>query len=221
MDFIEQLPLSEGYTDILVVVDWLTKQALFIPTIRSLNAAMLVELFIKHVFSKHGIPSHVISDRGMEFVSKFFRSLANALDMKLHFTSGYHPEADGQTKHTNQTLEQFLRIYCNYQQLDWLRLLLLAKFVYNNMPLSTIGVSPFYANKGYHPKIHLQVENNAQTVEANSFVTDLRVVHNDLRKAIEDMQHRYQLSVDKRRTLAPKIEVGNCVFILAKFIKST
>jgi len=86
MDFIEQLPLSEGYTDILVVVDWLTKQALFISIIRSLNAAMLVELFIKHVFSKHGVPSHVISDQGMEFVSKFFRSLANALDMKLYFT---------------------------------------------------------------------------------------------------------------------------------------
>jgi len=148
---------------------------------------MLAELFIKHVFSKHGVPSHITSDRGTEFVSKFFRSLANALDMKLHFTSGYHLEADGQTKHTNQTLEQFLRIYCNYQQSDWSRLLPLAEFVYNNTPSSTTGVSPFYANKGYHPKMHLQVENNAQTAEANTFVTDLRVVHDDLRKRIEDM----------------------------------
>ena len=120
MDFIEQLPLSEGYTDILVVIDQLTKQALFIPTIRLLDAAMLAELFIKHVFSKHGVPSHIISNRGTEFVSKFFRSLANALDMKLHFTSWYHPEANGQTECTNQTLEQFLRIYCNYQQSDLL-----------------------------------------------------------------------------------------------------
>ena len=142
MDFIEQLPPSGGYMDILVVVDWLTKQVLFIPTVRSLNATMLAELFIKHVFSKHGIPSHVTSDWGTEFVSKFFRSLANALEMRLHFTSGYHPEADGQTKRTNQTLEQFLRIYCNYQQLDWLWLLPLAKFVYNNTPSSTTGVSP-------------------------------------------------------------------------------
>jgi len=62
---------------------------------------MLAELFIKHVFSKHGIPSHVISDRGTEFMSKFFRLLANALEMRLHFTSGYHPEADGQTEYTN------------------------------------------------------------------------------------------------------------------------
>jgi len=89
------------------------------------------------------------------------------------------------------------------------------------MPLSTTGVFPFYANKGYHPKMHLQVENNAQTMETNSFVTDLRVVHNNLRKAIENTQRRYQLSTDKRRTPAPKIEVGNCMFILAKFIKST
>ena len=118
MDFIEQLPLSNGYTDILVVVDRLTKQAIFIPTTRSIDATGLAQLFIENVFSKHGTPSHVTSDRGVEFVSKFFKSLANRLDMKLHFTSGYYPEADGQTERTNQTLEQFLRIYCNYQQSD-------------------------------------------------------------------------------------------------------
>jgi len=65
------------------------------------------------------------------------------------------------------------------------------------------------------------VENNTQTAEANSFVADLRVVHDDLRKAIEDMQCCYQLSADKGRIPAPKIEVSDYVFILAKFIKST
>jgi len=151
MDFIEQLPPSEGHTDILVVVYRLTKQVIFIPTVRSINAVLLAELFIKHVFSKHGVPSHVTSNQGIEFVPKFFKSLASALNMKLHFTLGYHPEANGQTEHTNQTLEQFLRIYCNYQQSDWSRLLPLAKFTYNNTPSSTTGISPFFANKGYHP----------------------------------------------------------------------
>jgi len=91
----------------------------------------------------------------MEFMSKFFRALANALDMRLHFTSGYHPVADGQTEHTNQMLEQFLRIYCNYQQLDWAQLLPLAKFTYNNTSSVTTGISFFFANKGYHPQIKL------------------------------------------------------------------
>jgi len=97
----------------------------------------------------------------------------------------------------------------------------LAEFVYNNTPSSTTGISPFYANKGYHPKMQLQVENNARITEADSFVTDLRLVHDNLKRAIEDAQRRYQIPADKRRTPAPKIEVGDCVFILARFIKST
>jgi hypothetical protein len=63
-----------------------------------------------------------------------FGPLRKALDMTLHFTSGYHPEGDGQTKHVNQTLKQYLRVYCNYQQDNWLYFLPLAEFVYNNAP---------------------------------------------------------------------------------------
>jgi IS30 family transposase len=108
MDFIEQLPDSEGFTAILVVVDRFTKQALFIPTHDTITSTQLAELFIIHVFSKHGAPSHVTSDWGSKFVSRFFRSLEKALNMKLHFTSGYHLEGDGQTEGVNQTLEQYL-----------------------------------------------------------------------------------------------------------------
>jgi len=93
----------------------LTKQAIFTPTQRLIDANSLADIFMKNVFSKHGVPVHVTSDRGTEFVSRFFKLLALALDMKLHFTSGYHPKADSQTK---QTLEHYLRIYCNYQQSD-------------------------------------------------------------------------------------------------------
>ena len=108
MDFIEKLPMSDGSDTILVIINHLTKQSIFILTVNTITSPMLVKLFILHVFSKHGVPSHVTSDHGMEFVSAFFRSLSKVLDMKLHFTSGYHPEGDGQTEHANQTLEQYL-----------------------------------------------------------------------------------------------------------------
>jgi RNase H-like domain found in reverse transcriptase/Integrase zinc binding domain len=108
MDFIEQLPDSEGFTAILVVVDRFSKQALFIPTHDTITSAQLAELFIIHVFSKHGVSSHVTSNRGSKFMSRFFRSLGKALNMKLHFTSEYHPEGDRQTECVNQTLEQYL-----------------------------------------------------------------------------------------------------------------
>jgi len=101
MDFIEQLPSSSGFTAILVVIDRLSKQARFIPTHDTITSPKLAQLFLLHVFAKHGVPTHVTSDRGSEFVSHFFRSLGKALDMKLHFTSGYHPEGDGQTEQAN------------------------------------------------------------------------------------------------------------------------
>jgi len=82
----------------LVVVDRLSKQALFIPTHVMITSDQLVQLFVIHVFSKHSVLSHVTSDQGSEFISHFFWSLGIALDMKLHFTSGYHPEGDGQTE---------------------------------------------------------------------------------------------------------------------------
>jgi len=89
--------------------------SIFIPT-HNTTSANLTKLFILHVFSKHGVPSHVTSDQGSDFVSCFFKSLIKALDMKLHFTSGYHPKGNGQTEHVNQRLEKYLRVYCNYQQ---------------------------------------------------------------------------------------------------------
>ena len=158
MYFIEQLPASSSYTAILVVIDRLTKQSIFIPTHDTITSAQLTQLFVLHVFSKHGVPSHVTSNRGSEFVSHFFRSLGKALDMKLHFTSRYHPEGDGQTECTNQTLEQYLRVYCNYQQDNWSDLLPLAEFAYNNAPSTTTGISPFFANKGYHLNISIHPE---------------------------------------------------------------
>jgi len=114
MDFIEKLLSSSRFDTILVIVNWLTKQAIFIPAHDTITSVDLVHLFVLHVFSKYSIPFHVTSNRGLEFVSNFFWSLDTALDMQLHFTSGYHPEGDGQTKHMNQTPEQYLYVYCNY-----------------------------------------------------------------------------------------------------------
>ena len=94
----------------------------------------LTRLFVLHVFSKHNVSSHVTFNRGSKFVSNFFYSLGITLDMWLHFTSGYHPEDDGQTKCTNQTLKQYLHVYCNYQQDNWSELLPLIEFAYNNAP---------------------------------------------------------------------------------------
>jgi len=127
MDFIEKLPSSSGFDTILVIVDRLSKQAIFVLTHDTITSAELARLFVIHVFSKHRVLSHITSDRGLEFVSHFFCSLGTTLDMRLHFTSGYHPETNGQAERTNQTLEQYLCVYCNYQQNNWSELLPLVR----------------------------------------------------------------------------------------------
>ena len=196
MDFIEKLPSSSGFDTILVIVDRLTKQAIFIPAHDTITSTDLARLFVLHVFSKHGVPSHVTSDRGSEFVSNFFQSLGTALDMWLHFTSGYHPEGDGQTECTNQTLEQYLCVYCNYQQDNWSELLPLAEFAYNNAPSATTGVSPFFANKGYHPNITVHPEHNIASSRARDFAIDLDELQSTLKAEISAAQQCYQKSAD-------------------------
>src|SRR5260370_15978611 len=88
MDFIKHLPLFDGFSAILVVVDHLTQQSLFIPTHDTINSPQLTQLFLTNVFSKHGVPSHVTSDQYTAFISHFFCSLSKLLQMQLHYTSG-------------------------------------------------------------------------------------------------------------------------------------
>lgn len=177
LDFIEELPSSNRFTAILVIIDWAFKQAIFIPTHDIITSEQLAQLFFIHVFSKHGVPSHVTSDWGSEFVAHFTRVLTQTLNMELHFTWRHHPEADGQTERANQILEQYLYIYCSYQQDNWDQLLALAEFAYNNAPNTSTGITPFFANKGYHPSIMVYPERDLASTRARNFVVNLDVLH--------------------------------------------
>src|SRR5258708_15324066 len=140
--------------------------------------------------------------------------------MRLHFTLGYHPEGDGQTEHANQVLEQYLQVYMNYQQDDWVTLLPMAEFAYNNATNVTTGVSPFFANKGYHPEFtaDLQVETSSAKVQA--FVVDLECVQVELKENIAQAQERYWKNADKHRMEAPKLKIGDQAYIKAKFFRT-
>ena len=93
--------------------------------------------------------------------------------MWLHFTSDYYPEGDGQTKHTNQTLKQYLCVYCNYQQDNWSKLLPLIEFAYNNALSATISIFPFFANKGYYLNITVHPKHDIASFRAYNFTVDL------------------------------------------------
>ena len=192
-----------------------------IPTHDTVTSADLTKLFVLHVFSKHGVPSHVTSDQGSEFISHFFRSLRKALDMRLHFTLGYHLEGDRQTERTNQMLEQYLQAYSSYQQDNWSDLLPLAEFAYNNAPSATTRISPFYANKGYHPNISIHPERELASGKACEFTIDLDELHTALKEQIRTAQSCYQALADACRTPAPSFPIGSYAFVKAQFFCTT
>ena len=141
--------------------------------------------------------------------------------MRLHFTSGYHPEGDEQTERTNQTLEQYLCVYCNYQQDNWSELLPLTEFAYNNAPSATTSVSPFFTNKRYHPNITVHPERNIASSRARDFTIDLNELQSTLKAEISMAQQHYQKSADARCSPTSDFKVGDKVFVKAQFFRTT
>src|SRR5260221_11371985 len=220
MDFIEQLPASEGFSTILVVVNRLTKQAILIPSHDTVNAPQVARLFLTHIFSKHGVLAHITLDCGSEFILHFFHSLGKLLRMRLHFTLGYHPEGDGQMEHANQVLEQYLWGYTNYQQDDWATLLLMAEFAYNNATNATTGVSPFFANKGYHLEITSDPQAETSSAKAQTFVADLEHIQVELKENITQAQERYRKNTDKHRAEVPELNISDQAYVKVKFFRT-
>ncbi|SPO42299.1 uncharacterized protein PSFLO_07782 [Pseudozyma flocculosa] len=101
-DFIEGLPLSDGYDSILVVVDRLTKTAVMVPTTKDVTSAQTAALFEKHVFSRFGLPDDVTTDRGRQFISEGWRTFAQKHGFAHNLSTAYHPQTDGQTERVNQ-----------------------------------------------------------------------------------------------------------------------
>jgi transposase InsO family protein len=113
MDFITDLPTVRAKNSILVVVDRLTKMAHFTPCSKSITAKETAQLILDGIVRLHGLPEEIVSDRGPQFASKFWRRLFEFLGVDIRLSSTFHPETDGQTERTNQTLEQYLRCTVN------------------------------------------------------------------------------------------------------------
>jgi len=153
MDFVTGLPESEGYDAIWVVVDRLTKMRHLVPCKSSIDTAGLSDLFINYVWKLHGLPNTIVSDRGTQFASAFWRHLCARLGIEVKLSTAFHPQTDGQTERLNAVMEQYLRCYVNYLQDDWVKWLPLAEFASNNQASETTGISPFFGLQGRHPRM--------------------------------------------------------------------
>ncbi|MBW0520197.1 hypothetical protein O181_059912 [Austropuccinia psidii MF-1] len=183
MNFITQFPLSNSFDSILVVVDRFSKMAIFIPTYGTIPALDLVQIFINHVFSKHGLPASIISDRGSLFLSSFWTHLCQQLKISRDHSSYFHLETDGKTERVKQIVEQYLWIYVSYHQDDWYTWIPLAELAYNNSEHSSTKQSSFltiYKRNPIFDSIH-----SSQDSLAGKLSTKLQSVQKFVKEELE------------------------------------
>ena len=149
MDFIVGLPRSQaGHDAIWVVVDRLTKTAHFLPIHTTWSGDRLAQVYLDEVVRLHGVPVSIVSDRDPRFTSHFWRSLQDALGTRLDFSTAFHPQSDGQSERTIQTLEDMLRACVLDFRGGWHDSLPMAEFAYNNSYQESIAMAPYEALYG-------------------------------------------------------------------------
>lgn len=157
MDFVGPLPKTErGFDTILNVVDRLSKMAHFLPCKSDITATEVAELFAERIWSLHGLPRSIVTDRGVQFVNEWNTALMRLIGTKHCVTSAYHPESDGQTERTNRVLCEMLRHYVNARHDNWDKLLPIVEFAHNNAYSTATGSTPFFICYGKHPRTPMQ-----------------------------------------------------------------
>ena len=226
MDFIVKLPNSKDpvtnndYDSILVMVDRLTKYSHFVPCNETITAPQLGSLVLDRLVRYHGIPTTFITDRDKLFTSNYWKTLVSAMGIRHKLSTAFHPQTDGQTERSNQSLEVYLRHYVNYAQDNWVALLPMAQIALNNNVSETTKTSPFYGNYGKNPNLFMEKQLGPQTDQALKTIESLKSVHDEARKAIVKEQQRLTASRHKNSKTAPQLKTGDQVYLLTKNLKT-
>ncbi|KAI0493363.1 hypothetical protein KFK09_023479 [Dendrobium nobile] len=149
MDFAMGFPRSrQGHDAIWVVVDRLTKSAHFLPIRQTDSVDRLAQIYVKEIVRLHGVPRVIVSDRDGRFTSRLWKGIQQGLGTKLHFSTAFHPQTDGQSERTIQVLEDLLRLCVLDFSGSWEDHIPLIEFAYNNSFQSSIGMAPYEALYG-------------------------------------------------------------------------
>ncbi|GJY36182.1 putative reverse transcriptase domain-containing protein, partial [Tanacetum coccineum] len=202
MDFVTKLPRTSSVDDIIcVIMDRLTKYAYFLPMRENYKMERLTRLYLNEIAARHGVPISIISDRDSRFTSRFWQSMQEALGTRLDMSMAYHPNTDGQSERTIQTLEDMLRSCVMDFRGSWDVHLLLVEFSYNNSYHSSVRCAPFealYGRKCRSPIMWAEVgegrligpELVQETTEKISQIKDRLKVARDRQKSYADKRRK-------------------------------
>ncbi|KAK1422572.1 hypothetical protein QVD17_17855 [Tagetes erecta] len=214
MDLVTKLPkTAKGYDAIWVVVDRLTKSAHFIPIRESYSSERMAEVYVSEIVSSHGVPVSIVSDRDTRFTSRFWRKFQEEMGTKLLISTAYHPQTDGQSERTIQTLEDMLRACIIDFGGSWDKYLPLVEFSYNNSYHSSIKRAPFemlYGRKCRTPVCWGEI--GERELENKEVINITNEKIDQIREHLKAAQDRQKSYADKRRRPI-EFQVGDFVML--------
>ena len=148
IDFVSGMTLDEGYDQIMVITDRLTKWAIFKAMNKKVSTQEIASVLLKEVVLQYGIPRFIVSDRDPKFVNSIWEEFARRLEITTGFSTSYNPQSDGQVERLNKTMIESIRTYVRNKP-KWVEYLPLAAFAYNTTYQVSLGASPFVALRGY------------------------------------------------------------------------
>jgi hypothetical protein len=201
IDFVEALPRVRGKSVILTVVDRFSKYCHFIPLAHPYSVESVAHAFFTDIVRLHGVPQSLASDRDPVFTSTFWKELMRLLGTKLHMTSTFHPQSDGQTEAANCVIAMYTRCFTGDRARQWLRWLPWDEYTYNTAYQSSLRETPFRVVYGRDPPSMRSYESGetrvaavAKTMEEwEEFLADVRFrlqQAQDVQKRHYDKKHR-------------------------------
>lgn len=225
VDYIQDLPPCKRngrtYRNILIIVDRLTKGRIYEPT-ETRSMKELLEVMHRRVFCTKGLPRSIVSDRGRSFVSRFWNRYCQRYRVRIKLSSANHPETDGQSEIAVKICKTFLRSYINYTQDDWLDFLPDAEFTANNSVSETTGMTPFFAELGYHPRTGAEPPGiydgpgRPEIESADQLVNRTEAIREWLQDEIVWAQEEHQRHANKHRQPHPEYRLGDEVYVDAR-----
>ncbi|GJU65015.1 transposon ty3-G gag-pol polyprotein [Tanacetum coccineum] len=196
----EGLSKSHDKDVIMVIVNRLSEYVHFIALSHPFNAAQIAQVFLDSIYKLHGMPELIVSDRDKVFISAFWKELFRALKVKLHMSTAYHPQTDGQTKVVNRCLEGYLRCMTGEQPKKWFEWPSLAELWYNTNFHTSINTTPFEVVYGQAPPIHVPYLGGLSKVDAVDRTLLARDEAIQVHKFhLQRLQNRMKQQADKSR----------------------
>ena len=214
MDFVAGLPRSSsGHNGIWVFVDRLTKVCRLVAVSMSWTVDRLANIYVERIVPLHGIPMTIVSDRDPRFTSGFWRSLQKVIGYELRYSSAYHPQTDGQTERTIQTIEDMLRACCLIWGGSWEHYLGMVEFAYNNSYHTSLGMAPYEALYGRPCRTPLNWhEVGERQLVGPELIQQTTEVVKLIKEKLQAAQSRQKSYADVRRRPL-QFEVGDFVFL--------